>query len=119
VKLRTYLIVVLLLILSAGCAQAQQPKIVPEDDIAAFLEALETGEYHDLERNGQEVFQEGMYIPDHRSMFHDYPSEELPDGQIRYDLLTIEGEAGIAWIYLFLEEDTGKIIQYSAGEATF
>jgi hypothetical protein len=119
VKPHPWLVIVLLLFLSAGCAQVQQPRTVPEDDIAAFLNTLETGEYHDLERNGEEVFQEGLYIPDHRSVFRDYPSEELPDGQIRYDLLTIEGEAGIAWIYLFLEKDTGKIIQFSAGEATF
>ena len=92
---------------------------MPESDVLAFLEMLETGHYHDLKRVGTETFQQGRFIPNHQTVFEGYPVQELSDGQIRYDLLLIEGEAGTAWIYLFLEKDSGQIIEFSAGDATF
>ena len=94
-------------------------EIVSEDAVVAFLEILETRDYHAIERSGEDIFREGLHIPNHQGVFKDYPSKDLPNGQIRYDLLIIEGEAGAAWVYLFLEKDSGKIIRFSAGEAIF
>jgi len=93
--------------------------IVPEADVLAFLEKLETSHYHDLKRVGTETFQRGRFIPNHQTVFNGYPAQELSGGQIRYDLLLIEGEAGTAWINLFLEKDSGQIIEFSAGDAAF
>jgi hypothetical protein len=103
----------------ATAIQATQREMVSEDAVAAFLEMLETGDYHAIERSGAEIFREGLYIPNHHRVFRDYPSEDLPDGQIRYDLLIIKGKTGAAWVHLFLEKESGKIVQFSAGEATF
>lgn len=103
----------------ATAVQDTRHEIVSEDAIAVFLEMLETGDYHAIKRSGEEIFLEGLYIPNHHKVFRDYPSEDLPDGQIRYDLLIIEGEAGAAWVHLFLGKDSGEIIQFSAGEAIF
>jgi hypothetical protein len=123
-------LVFLLVLLLSGCAAANAPpeataipdiqqETVSEDALADFLTLLETGDYHAIRRSGEEIFQEGLTIPNYRTVFEDYPFEELPDGEVRYDLLLIEGEGGVAWIYLFLERDTGRIIAFSAGEATF
>ena len=92
---------------------------MPEADVLAFLEKLETSHYHDLKRVGTETFQQGRFIPNYQTVFEGFPAHKLPGGQVRYDLLLIEGEAGMAWIHLFLEEDTGQIIEFSAGDATF
>ena len=93
--------------------------IIPESEVLAFLEKLEISHYHDLKRVGTETFQPGHYLPDYQSMLDGYPAQELPEGQIRYDLFLIEGEAGTAWIYLFLDKKSGQIIEFSAGDATF
>ena len=120
----------MLILILAGCADTNvgpettavrgtRHETVSEEAVAAFLETLETGNYHAAERSGEDIFLEGWRIPNHHRIFRDYPSEDLPNGQIRYDLLTIRGEAGAAWIHLFLEKDSGRIIQFSAGEAVF
>jgi hypothetical protein len=91
---------------------------VPEDDLAAFMALLRSADYQAIRRSGQELFKPGLSLPNHSSLFGDYSSEQLPDGRVRYELLTIEGEASVAWVFLFIEGDTGKIAEFSAGEAT-
>lgn len=114
------------LLLAAGCtANTAEFKpvstrvIVAEAEILAYLDRLEISPYHDLKPAGTEIFQPGRHIPVYRRIFDDYPAQELPEGQIRYDLLVTEGETGTAWIYLFLDQDSGRIVEFSAGEATF
>lgn len=117
----------LFLLILVGCVtrntgpgpKVTSDQIISSESVIAFQKLLETDNYHDIRRRGEQVFKEGMYVPNHQSLFADYPSQDLPDLQVRYDLWSIKGEAGMAWIHLFLEKETGKIIQFSAGDATF
>ena len=124
--LKLFLCLTLAVLFLVGCATissivepASTSMIVPESEVLTYLESLKSSPYQDLKRLGAETFRQGSYIPNHQRIFDDFPAQELPEGQIRYDLLLIEGEAGMAWIYLFLKKDSGQIIEFSAGEATF
>ena len=119
-----YLVIIVFLLVGCNAGNLEvEPVptrlIIPESDVLAFLEKLEISHYHDLKRLGTETFKSGYYLPDYQSMLDGYPAQELPEGQIRYDLFLIEGEAGTAWIYLFLDKKSGQIIEFSAGDATF
>lgn len=94
------------------------PQAVLEGSIEGYLKLLDTADYHSLRQVGATIFLKDHTIPNHRTLFEGYDSAELPNGQIRYDLFSVEGEASVAWIRLYLEQDTGKIVEFSAGEAT-
>jgi hypothetical protein len=94
------------------------PQSVLEASIEGYLKLLDSADYHSLRQVGATIFLKDFTIPNHRALFEGYDFAELPDGQIRYDLFTVEGDAGSAWIRLYLEQDTGKIVEFSAGEAS-
>jgi len=62
---------------------------------------------------------EGQYIPQHHELFRDYPSNQPERGLIRYILFRFRGEASLGEVYIILEQETGKIIEFNYFEAWF
>jgi hypothetical protein len=83
------------------------------------MEVVERGEYHAMTRKGEEVFKEGLCIPDHAKLFAEFPRSEIQPGHIRYVLYSFDGEASGGEVYLILEQDSGKIIEFNYFEATY
>lgn len=112
-----FLCVVFLVALLAGCAPAEPP--VSAAEISEFMEVVERGEYHAMTRKGEEVFKEGLCIPDHAGLFAEFPRSEMEPGYIRYILYSFDGEASGGEIYLILERGSGRIVEFNYFEATY
>ena len=97
--------------------QSGTKTVVSNDEILVFLQDLKTQNFHDLARRGKEIFRVGLYVPSHATIFEKYGHENLENDIVRYDLYFVEGEAGVAFIHLFMERTTGKIEKFDEGEA--
>ena len=83
------------------------------------MEVVQSGDYHAMTRKGDEVFKEGLYIPDHAELFARFPWSEVEPGYIRYILYSFDGEVSGGEVYLILERDSGRIIEFNYFEATY
>lgn len=116
----TFMVAVVVLLV--GCSQhpAVRPAIiVPEKELSAFLEQTKTGDFHDLSRVGEALLKPGLRIVDYKTKLKDFPSGILKEGQVRYELMSFHGDGGAGGINLFLNADTGEIIQFLPFDATF
>ena len=123
---RTKIVCLLILFLAAiymiGChqndiTQNSHKKEIADHSISKYLNDLEEKDYHKLSRSGNEIFKTGYYISNHSNLFSEFPREKLDHGVIRYDLLFIDGIAGSSFIYLFIDDSTGKVLNLTTGEA--
>jgi hypothetical protein len=112
-----YLCAVFLCAFLAGCVSAS-PTVSPAA-ISEFLEVVESGDYHAITCKGEEVFQENFCIPDHAALFAEFPRSEAEPGHIRYILYSFDGEASGGEVYLILERDSGRIVEFNHFEATY
>jgi hypothetical protein len=115
------LCIVFLFALLAGCAPecaSVRPTVSPAA-VSEFMEVVERGEYHAMTRKGEEVFKEGLSIPDHAELFAGLPRSAMELGRVRYILYSFEGEASGGEVYLILEQDSGKIVEFNYFEATY
>jgi hypothetical protein len=92
---------------------------IPPEEISTFLDVVESEDFHDMRRKGEEIFQAGHCVPDHATRFGNFSVFEPQPGQLRYEFYSFKGEAGAGSILLFLDKATGKIISFSAVEASF
>lgn len=83
------------------------------------MEIVESGDYHAMTRKGEEIFKEGLYIPDHVKLFAKFSWSEVEAGYIRYTLYSFDGEASGGEVYLILEQDSGRIVEFNYFEATY
>ncbi len=83
------------------------------------MEVVESGDYHAMTRKGEEVFEEGLCIPDHAGLFAEFSRTEMESGNIRYVLYSFDGEVGGGQVYLILEQGSGKIVEFNYFEATY
>ena len=115
------LCVVSLAILCVSCMPActgARPK-ASEASIYEFLEIVERRDFHEMARTGKEVFEQGRYIPNHAALFGQFPSSEPRSGHVRYVFYSFRGQASVGEVYLILESDSGRIIEFSHIEAWF
>jgi hypothetical protein len=112
-----YLWIVFLCALLAGCVSAE-PTVSPTA-ISEFIEIVESGNYHAMVQKGEEIFKEGLCIPDHVEVFAEFPRSEMEPGHIRYILYSFDGEASGGEVYLILERDSGRIVEFNYFEATY
>lgn len=104
---------------SEGLAEPDtDTSVISRDSVSAFLKELGEGDYRRSMKTGRALFREGPRISEHGEVLKGFPLEETPHGRVRYDLMRVEGDAGVAWISLFLEKDSGRIVEFSAGEAS-
>jgi hypothetical protein len=113
----TVSLAILLTICAPGCAAPR--RTVSAASISAFLQVVEDGEFHAIARAGKEVFVEGLCIPDHAQWFGHLSSSEPEAGQVRYVLYDFQGEVSVGQVYLILEEDSGRVIEFNFFEAWF
>jgi hypothetical protein len=123
---RTKIICLLIIFLSAiymiGChqndmTQNNHKKEIPKLSISQYLNDLEEKDYHELSRSGNEIFKTGHHIVNHRNLFSEFPRKKLDNGVVCYDLLLVNGLAGSSFIYLFIDDSTGKVMNFTTGEA--
>jgi hypothetical protein len=115
--LYTVSLVILFAICTPGCAVRR--RTVPEASIAAFLQLVEGREFHGIARAGKEVFEEGLYIPNHAEWFGHLPASEPQVGQVRYVLYDFRGAASVGQVYLILERGSGRVVEFDSFEAWF
>ncbi len=104
-----------------GCTPAgtATPPPVSPASIAEFLQIVESKDYHQMSRQGQEVFKPGLTIPDHAGRFKEFPSSEFGPNRVRYVFYSFKGEASAGEVYLILEQDSGKVVEFNYFEALF
>jgi len=115
------LCILFLLVTLTGCTvegTATEPTVSPAS-FSEFLEIVKSEDFHKMARKGKAVFEQNHYIPNHANLFAEYPSSEIDQGRIRYDLYGFEGEASAGMVYLILEQDSGKVIEFNYLEAWF
>ena len=110
-------LVILLVSYMSGCT-ATRPA-VSEASIDEFLEAVGRQSFHEIARTGDEIFEQGRYIPNHTALFVRFPSSVPKNGHVRYVFHSFRGPASIGEIYLILESDTGRIVEFNHVEAWF
>ena len=109
------------LLILVGCTTggvSAKPTVSP-NSVSEFLEVLESKDYHRIAGAGREVFEQGLYVPNHAELLRGYPSSAPRQGQIRYVLYSFHGEASAGEVYLILDRESGEIIQFSYFEALF
>jgi hypothetical protein len=94
-------------------------RAVPEASLEAFFVVVEGRDFHEMARVGRETFAEGLTIRDHGALFAGFPSSSPRRGHVRYVLYEFRGEASAGQVYLVLEGETGRIIEFNAFEAWF
>jgi hypothetical protein len=92
---------------------------VSEASIYEFLEIVERRDFHKMAQAGKDVFEQGRHIPNHAVLFGQFPSSEPRSGQVRYVFYSFRGEASVGEVYLILESDSGKTVEFSHIEAWF
>lgn len=104
-----------------GCTPENTPPKPTVDPaaMAEFFQVVKRKEYHQMARTGRELFEPGLYIPDHTEQFEQFPASEYGPGRIRYVFYSFEGEASAGEVYLILEQDSGKVIEFNYFEAFF
>lgn len=104
-----------------GCtALGTSPKpTVPPASISEFLELVESEDFHKMARKGREIFTQSLHIPNHAELFTQFPSSEIERGHIRYVFYSFQGEASGGEVYLILEQDSGKVVEFNYFEASF
>lgn len=90
---------------------------MPEDSIQEFFEIVERQDFHEMARAGREIFVEGLHISNHAALFEHFPSSEPDSGYVRYVFYSFQGEASVGQVYLVLESDSGKIVEFGRVEA--
>ena len=113
--------VLFLLVILIGCTtegMTAKPTVSPAS-IAEFLELVKGQNFHQMARKGKEVFKQGLYIPNHTEQFQQFPFSESEQDRIRYVFYSFKGEASAGEIYLILEQDSGKVIEFNHFEAFF
>jgi hypothetical protein len=93
--------------------------VVPSDALIQFFEVVESRDFHRMARMGKEVFRQGLTIPDHAKLFAGVPSSQAGRSRVRYVLYSFHGEASAGEVYLILEQNSGRIIQFNYFEASF
>ena len=88
-----------------------------EASIYAFLEIVGRRDFHEMVQTGKEVFEQGLYIPNHAALFGQFPSSEPRSGHVRYVLFCFRGQASVGEVYLVLESDSGRIVEFNHIEA--
>jgi len=84
-----------------------------------YDEIVERRDFHEMARTGKEVFEPGHYIPDHAALFGQFPFTEPASGRVRYVLYSFRGQASVGEVYLILESDSGRIVEFNHIEAWF
>ena len=110
-----------LAILCAGCmpgCTTARPT-VSRDSIDEFLEIVERRDFHGMTQTGKEVFEQGLYIPNHAALLGQFPSSEPRSGHTRYVFYSFRGQASAGEVYLILESDSGRIVEFNHVEAWF
>ena len=92
---------------------------VSEAAVLEYLEIVERGHFHRMALEGQEVFTEGAYVPNYAELFERFPYSEPQPGHIRYSLYSFSGKASAGEVYLILERESGRIVEFSFVEASF
>jgi len=90
---------------------------VPRDSISIFLNAVRSGDFHDMARVGDRVFDEGLRVPDHAELFAGLAVPEQRDDRVRYVFHRFEGEASVGEVSLTLTRGTGAVVTFTAVEA--
>jgi hypothetical protein len=93
--------------------------VVASDALIQFFEIVESKDFHRMARIGEEVFRQGLTMPDHAKLFAGFPSSEVERSRIRYVLYSFRGEASAGEVYLILERDSGEIVEFNSFEALF
>jgi hypothetical protein len=106
-----------LVVLLAGCTPVK-PTVSPAA-LSEFMAIVESGDYHAMARKGEQVFKKDLYIPDHEELFAEFSWSEVEPGRIRYVLYSFDGEASGGEVYLILEQDSGRIVEFNYFEATY
>ncbi len=89
------------------------------DPIDAFLKAVESKDFREIVRQGEQTFKPGALIPDHAARFGKFQFMESAPGQLVYVFFSVKGDGGAASASLFVEKETGKIIAFRGVDATF
>jgi hypothetical protein len=90
---------------------------VPEDAIYAFFEIVERQDFHEMARAGRDVFVQDRYIPNHAALFEQFSFTAPRSGHVRYVLYSFGGPASFGEIYLIVESDSGRIVEFNHVEA--
>ena len=115
------LCVMSLFVVLIGCTtEGMTPKpTASEASISEFLEIVRSKDFHKMARKGKEVFKEGLYVPNHAKLFSQFPFSEFQPGRIRYVFYSFRGQASVGEVYLILEQDSGKVVEFNYLEAWF
>jgi hypothetical protein len=117
--MKSAILVIAVFALLAGCSRPRATpaaNVVPEEQLSAFLAQVKTQDYHDVAREGRALLKAGLVIPDHKTKLKAFLSGNPEKGQVRYELMSFQGEQGGYGINLFLKEETGAIIKFDAFE---
>jgi hypothetical protein len=118
--MKTLCVLSLFFVLIGCTAVGMPPKpTVPPASISEFLELVESEDFHKIARDGKEIFTQGVYIPNHTTLFAQFPSSETERGHIRYVFYSFRGETSGGEVYLILEQDSGKVVEFNYFEASF
>jgi hypothetical protein len=110
------LLILLILFLSVIYMVGYHQKEIATHSISKYMNDLEEKGFHELSRSGNDIFKTGYYISNHKNLFSEIPREKLDNNVIRYDLFFIDGVAGSAFIYLFIDDSSGEILNFTTGE---
>jgi len=114
-EMKSAILVIAVFALLAGCTPRRAThaaNVVPEEQLSTFLAQVKTQDYHDVARDGRALLKPGILIPDHKTKLKSFPSGNPERGQVRYELMSFQGEQGGYGINLFLKEETGEIISF-------
>jgi hypothetical protein len=114
-----FLFIFVIFVVGCTADDTQAKENVLPASISDFFKAVESQNFHSISRIGEQIFRPGLYIPDHDNIFYEIPNSEYGEECIRYVLYSFQGEESAGEVYLILEKNSGKIVEYNHYEVIY